>query len=108
MDERYVQSAIPLGSVNGGDSFIVRWRNLSDESVQELSTQFTASNGNAGSVPVWMHRPEGWPAGQYALEVYAGNTGLQLLAASKFEFVPSGTATTPQAFPVHATDASNR
>ncbi len=96
--ERYVQTTLPTSKLAGLDSVVMRWRNLGDESVQELSSQSVPTDPTATSLPLWMYRPQGWPVGQYAVEVYSGDVNLRPIASGKYAIVANGGAVTPQSY----------
>lgn len=98
--EHYVHTSLPLALTTGEDSVIVRWRQLSDQSVIELSSQAMPANSNE-SINLWMHRKDDWAPGSYRVEVISANPKLELLAAGNFEIVKSGRPTTAFAYPVN-------
>ena len=97
--ERYVDATLSL-SGQGADSVLVRWRNVSDNSVLDLSVQALPS-GAGGTVPLWMYSPVDWTPGRYRVEVLSPDAGLDLLAAGEFEVAPTGAAVTPFAHETH-------
>ncbi|QIL70349.1 hypothetical protein G7048_08280 [Diaphorobacter sp. HDW4B] len=97
--ERYVDATLSIPG-QGTDSVLVRWRNVSDNSVLDLSVQALPS-GSGGSVPLWMYSPVDWPPGRYRVEVLSPDTGLGLLAAGEFEVAPTGATVTPFAHEMH-------
>ena len=96
LHERYVEANIPP-SLLAGDSFLLRWRNASDDVVVDLSSQPIPSNTNE-AVSVWMYSPVDWPPGRYRVELIAPSADLPLIAAGEFEIGASGSVATPFAF----------
>ena len=97
-EERYVQTALPLKEIYSYDSVVVRWRNLDNGSVQELSPQKLATGVAATSLALWMYKPEAWPVGHYMVEIVSGSVNLHLIATGQFAIVPHGAQITPQTY----------
>lgn len=97
--ERYVHARMKLGSERSDDSVILRWRNLSEQQVIELSSQEMPKDRD-DMMQLWMHRTEDWQPGHYRLEVIQGDQNLQLLARSDFEITAYGAPVTAFEFPI--------
>ncbi len=95
--ERYVHAALSLPAGVQGDSVLLRWRNVSDNTVMELSAQAIPPSFNE-AIPVWMHSANDWLPGRYRVEVISPDPGLQLLAAGDFEIAGPNTQLTPFSF----------
>lgn len=96
--DRYVQAILPGSAVIGLDSVVVRWRELDKNDVQELSVQVVTLDATSSAMPIWMYRPEGWSVGRYSVEIFTGNTNVQLVASGTFTIVPDGEAVTVQTY----------
>ena len=91
--ERYVHAVMPAQGW-GGDSVLVRWRNVSDNTVMELSAQAIAPGVGEG-LPLWQFAAEDWSPGRYRVEVISPGADLALLAAGEFEIASPGMRVTP-------------
>lgn len=101
--ERYVHALMPAQGW-GGDSVLVRWRNVSDNTVMEVATQAIGASGGEG-VPLWQFATEDWSPGRYRVEVISSGVDLSLLAAGEFEIAAPGMHVTPFALTATAVDA---
>ncbi|MEH3085190.1 MAG: hypothetical protein PGN26_01315 [Xylophilus ampelinus] len=94
--ERYVTASLPMQG-SQGDAVLVRWRNVDEGTVLELSTQVVAP-GPTADTALWKYAVDGWRAGQYRVEVIAADPSLALLAAGEFRVSAGHAALTPFAF----------
>ncbi|MBF5002785.1 hypothetical protein [Diaphorobacter caeni] len=98
--ERYVDAHLPIEALNG-DSVLLRWRNASDNTLLNLSSQSLPSEVG-GTVPLWMHLTDDWSPGRYRVEVLSANGALNLLAEGEFEIAAPGGHLTPFAYEASA------
>ena len=102
--ERYVDASLPTANI-AGDSVLLRWRNMSDNQVMDLSAQALPSVPG-DSMPLWMYSPADWAPGRYRVEVLSPDASLNLLAAGEVSIAASGGAVTPFSYEAHGTPAS--
>jgi len=76
-----------------GDSVLVRWRNLDNESVLELSAQALAPD-TGGARAIWMHRTRDWEVGRYQVEIISADGALVPVAVGVFTVVANGAVIT--------------
>ena len=97
--ERYVSATLPTGGM-AGDSVLLRWRNMSDNQIMDISAQ-TLPSGTDSAMPLWMYSPSDWAPGRYRVEVLTPNADLALQAAGEFVIATSESSVT--SFSYHAT-----
>lgn len=95
--ERYVQATLQLPTGGSSEFVLVRWRNVSDNTVMELSAQAIQPSTN-DAFPVWMYSAHDWPLGRYRVEVISPDPNLKLLAAGDFEIAEPNARLTPFSF----------
>lgn len=97
--ERFIHAHLVLGTEHFNGSVIVRWRNLSDRQVIELSSQELPTN-QTEIIKLWLFRTQDWQPGNYRLEVFQANQNLQLLASSDFSIIHHGMSLTAFDHPI--------